>query len=211
MISKTKKNQKKIVIFIPSIEGGGVEKNLFIISNFLSKKYFKVYVSTSSFNMKSRFDKEISFILPNSKQWQKKGRFFKTLVCLWNLFLFWLDNKNFMILSFQANIYSILFGYVFNIKVVSRSNSAPQGWSQNIFKRAIFKIILKLANTVIVNSYDFKKHLDNDFNVNSVCIYNPLDRKNIDKLSKKKLNLNGLIIQKLSLLMLQDLLIKKII
>ena len=32
---KTKK--KELIIFMPSIEGGGVEKNLFIISDFLSK------------------------------------------------------------------------------------------------------------------------------------------------------------------------------
>ena len=89
-------------------------------------------------------------------------------------------------MSFQANIYSIIFGYLFNIKVISRSNSAPEGWSKNIFKRKIFKIILKLANTIIVNSYDFKKSLDSNFDVNSVCIYNPLDRKNINKLSNKR-------------------------
>ena len=32
------KNKKKLIIFMPSIDGGGVEKNLFIISNFLSTK-----------------------------------------------------------------------------------------------------------------------------------------------------------------------------
>ena len=93
MISETKKKQKKIVIFIPSIEGGGVEKNLFIISNFLSKKFSKVYISTTNYDMKNRFDKKISFILPKSKQWQKKGRFVKTLICIWNLLLFWLKKK----------------------------------------------------------------------------------------------------------------------
>ena len=30
--------QKKIIMFMPSIERGGVEKNFFIISNFLQKK-----------------------------------------------------------------------------------------------------------------------------------------------------------------------------
>jgi hypothetical protein len=32
---------KKIIMFMPSIEGGGVEKNFFIIANYLSnfKKY----------------------------------------------------------------------------------------------------------------------------------------------------------------------------
>ena len=39
---------KKIVIFNPSIEGGGVERNLVIIANYLSKKterkiYFILY------------------------------------------------------------------------------------------------------------------------------------------------------------------------
>ena len=36
MIENPKK--KRLIIFIPSIEDGGVEKNLFIISNYLKKK-----------------------------------------------------------------------------------------------------------------------------------------------------------------------------
>ena len=32
---------KKILFFMPSIEGGGVEKNLFIVSNYFSKKIQK--------------------------------------------------------------------------------------------------------------------------------------------------------------------------
>ena len=31
-------SQKRLIIFIPSIEGGGVEKNLFLISDYLTKK-----------------------------------------------------------------------------------------------------------------------------------------------------------------------------
>jgi len=33
--------KKKLIIFMPSIEGGGLEKNLYIISNFLAKKLAK--------------------------------------------------------------------------------------------------------------------------------------------------------------------------
>ena len=29
---------KKLLIFIPSIENGGVEKNLFVVANYLKKK-----------------------------------------------------------------------------------------------------------------------------------------------------------------------------
>ena len=38
---------KEIVIFIPSIEKGGVEKNFFIIANFLSRKFKKVSLITA--------------------------------------------------------------------------------------------------------------------------------------------------------------------
>ena len=30
------KNQKRLILFMPSMDGGGVEKNLIVISNFLS-------------------------------------------------------------------------------------------------------------------------------------------------------------------------------
>ena len=39
--------QKKLIIFFPSIEKGGVEKNLFIISDFLSKKIKNISIITS--------------------------------------------------------------------------------------------------------------------------------------------------------------------
>ena len=40
--------KKKLIIFIPSIEGGGVEKNLYIISNYLAKKLNKISIISSS-------------------------------------------------------------------------------------------------------------------------------------------------------------------
>ena len=46
--------KKKLIIFMPSIEGGGVEKNFFIISNYLSKifKDTKIITSINKFNYK---------------------------------------------------------------------------------------------------------------------------------------------------------------
>ena len=41
-------NKKKILFFAPSIEEGGVEKNLFIVSNFIANdKNYKVVVVTN--------------------------------------------------------------------------------------------------------------------------------------------------------------------
>ena len=47
--------QKKLIIFIPSIEGGGVEKNLFIISKYLKDKIKNISVITLSNRYKNRF------------------------------------------------------------------------------------------------------------------------------------------------------------
>ena len=47
---------------MPFIGGGGVEKNLYIISNFLTKKINDVSICTLSTNQKNKFNKKIKFI-----------------------------------------------------------------------------------------------------------------------------------------------------
>ena len=50
--------QKKLIIFMPSIEGGGVEKNLFIISNYLVDKIKDISLITISNSFKHKFNKK---------------------------------------------------------------------------------------------------------------------------------------------------------
>ena len=99
-----------------------------------------------------------------------------------------MKNKNIVVLSFQANIYCILICKLFFHKVISRSNSAPIGWSQKIYlkKLIFFTFGLRLADIILVNSLEFQKDLKKEFNVNAVCIYNPLNIKEILSKSKKK-------------------------
>ena len=59
--------QKKLIIFMPSIEGGGVEKNLFIVTNYLSNKIDNLTVITASYKYKKKFNKKINLILPKKK------------------------------------------------------------------------------------------------------------------------------------------------
>ena len=54
---------KKVIIFMPSIEGGGVEKNLFLISNFLSNQFNDVGLITASYEFKNKF-KTLELITP---------------------------------------------------------------------------------------------------------------------------------------------------
>ena len=174
--------KKKLVIFVPSIEDGGVEKNLFLITNYLSERNINVNLITANLDKKKNFSKQVNFISPQSSFFNKKNRLFKTLFCFYLLLKFYLKNKDILLLSFQANIYAIFFASLFCINIITRSNTAPDGWSSNIIKRFIFKIFFKYPKKIIVNSLDFKKQLDKEFGVNSLCIYNPLN----DEIIKKK-------------------------
>lgn len=180
---------KELIIFMPSIEGGGVEKNLFIISNYLSKKIHNVSLITASKKYKSHFNKEIKFISPGFEFWDNRGRKTKYLVCLIILFFKILLNKKYIVFAFQANIYCIILCKILGVNIITRSNSSPSGWSKNFIKNMIFKNTLKKSNTIIVNSHQFKNELKRKFNVQANLIYNPLDKKNIifrSNLSKKK-------------------------
>jgi len=179
---------KKILFFMPSIEGGGVEKNLFIVSNYFSEKFENIYLITTSTEFKKNFDKKIRIISPKTNFWKKFGRRIKYFVCLILLIKILIKNRDIKVFSFQANIYCLIVCKLLNIKIVIRSNSAPIGWSKNLFKKFIFKKLLKLADITMVNSFEFKKELKKNFNVDSKVIYNPLNKEEIIKLSKKKIN-----------------------
>ena len=92
------------------------------------------------------------------------------------------------VFSFQANLFAILICKIFNTKILSRSNSSPSGWSRNIIKDLIYKIGFKLADALIVNSVEFRNEIKKKFSVNSISIYNPLNKGKILKDSKKKVN-----------------------
>ena len=179
--------QKKLIIFMPSIEGGGVEKNLFIVSNFLSGKIKNISVITASYKYKNKFNKKINFISPKNNLWSNLNRRSKYFICLILLFKLLIKNKNSVVFAFQANLYTIIICKLLSIKVIVRSNSAPEGWSKNFIKKFLYKNIIQQADKIIVNSYDFKKSMNKKYGVNPNVIYNPLDKQEIIKKSKSKI------------------------
>ena len=180
--------QKKIIIFMPSIEGGGVEKNFFIITNYLSSKLNNISVISLSKRYKKYINKKIKFVSLNSYFWESISRRKKFLVSLFLLIKLLISNKNVTVLSFQGHAYCILISKMFNAKIIVRSNSSPSGWSQNFLKNFFYKKIYSFADKIIVNSFQFKKEMKKRFNLNSICIYNPLNLKEIIFLAKKKIN-----------------------
>ena len=74
------KPKKDLIIFMPSIEKGGVEKNLFIICNYLSSKIKNIKLITA--NNEKKLFKDIKVISPKSKYWSDSNRYIKYLVLM---------------------------------------------------------------------------------------------------------------------------------
>ena len=138
-------SQKRLIIFMPSIEGGGVEKNLFIISDFLTKKIKDISIITISKRFKNKFSKKIKFISPKLNFWDSIGRRKKFIVSLFLLLIEIFKDRNLTVFCFQGNIYCTLLCKLFGVKIIVRSNSAPEGWSQNILK-FYFRFNFRLCN-----------------------------------------------------------------
>ena len=177
---------KKIIIFIPSIESGGADKNLFIISNYLVNKFNNIYLITSSEKYKKKFDTKINFLSPNLTIWSKFGRNLKSFISLLILIKTLFQNKDSIVLSFQSNLYAILICKIFSIKIITRSNSFPNDWANSNIKKFLFKIIYKFSDVRIVNSVESKRKFLKFYKLKSICIYNPLNLNEIIKLSKIK-------------------------
>ena len=181
-----KKNNKNLIMFIPSIEGGGVEKNFFLISNYLIKKFDNLTIITISRKQKKNFDKSIKFVSLSSNRWENSGRGLKYILAIILLIKEIFKNKNSIVFSFQANIYCILICKLLGIKIISRLNSAKYNLNNNFFKLKIFKIFFSFADKIIVNSQELKNYLKKEFKVNSTCIYNPLNTTEIRKKAQIK-------------------------
>lgn len=180
--------KKKLLIFMPFIGGGGVEKNLFIISNFLVTKLNKLTICTTTKSIKKKVSNKIDFLFTKKEFTKETNIRIKYLFCLYTLYKFLKKNKETVVLSFQANIYCIIICKILNIKIIIRSNSSPAGWYHNFIKRTIYKKIISFADEVVVNSLEFKKQMQRNFNIKVRCIFNPLNKKEIIKNSKKKTN-----------------------
>ena len=184
------KKNKEIVIFNPSIEDGGVEKNLYLISNYLANKFDDLTIITSD-KKNTKLSKKIKIFSHYFNLNKNAGRKIKYSLCLIMLVLkIILCKRNCLVFAFQANIYAVIICYIFNIKIITRSNSSSSGWSQNVIKNFLLSFFLKKASVVIVNSFDFKKELDKKFNINTKVILNPFKFNEIKKKSLKKIKNN---------------------
>jgi len=187
--SKQFKKKLDIIIFCPSIEEGGVEKNLYIISNYLSKKT-NVFLVTANKNKKKMFNSNIKFLSPKNDFWNNKPRLLKTFICFY-IVLINFYKKDLKILSFQSNIFAIIIAKILGFKIFIRSNTSPISFANSFLKKLIFKYFFNLSDKIIVNSKEFKNQFYKFFNKKPILIYNPVfDLKKLNSSSKKKIKNN---------------------
>ena len=183
--------KKKIILFIPSIESGGVEKNLFLISEYLVKKKLPVYVVTANTNYKNKFKKKLKVICPNSNKWINKKRIIKTLISIF-LLIKNFYNEKIIILSFQSNILAIISSKILNSKIIIRLNTSIQKYINGYFSELFYRFFYNLADEIVVNSIFFKKELKRNLKLNSKLIYNLYKPNNINKTLDYFKNYKGL-------------------
>jgi glycosyltransferase involved in cell wall biosynthesis len=182
---------KKLIIFNPSIEDGGVEKNLFLIANYLANKIPSLVLITSSINKKKFFSKKIFFstiyfkFFDHFKRYPKY--FFCTFLLIFNIIKY---KRRVVVFAFQANIYAIIVSKLLGVNIITRSNTSPNGWNKSFVKQLIFDFFFKKTNLIIVNSFEFKKQMDKAYSIKTKVILNPFDFNYIKKKSLENVGNN---------------------
>ena len=180
------KNNNELLIFSPTIEDGGVEKNLFNISNFLAEKIDKISVVTANRN-KNKFIPKINFICPKGHKWNNSNRIIKSLISMkLSVDYFFNNKKKFVILSFNNNLFAIILAKLLNTKIKIRSNTSIDSYLDSFFKKKLFKFFLDMADEIIVNSKSMQKEFKKVFNLKPVLIYNPIENKKIIQEKSKR-------------------------
>ena len=174
-------DRQELIFYIPSIEKGGVEKNLFELLSLLTKdKKFKLKLVT--------YQKPKNFKLKNIKiitsiKLGINSRFLKYVVCFFLLF-FQINNKKQIIVSYQNNAFAILASMFRGCKILIRCNTSLKKYINNKLSKIFYRFLYSKADKIIVNSLDFKKEFRKILNINAYLIYNALNIKKIESLSR---------------------------
>ena len=186
---------KSFNFFYPSIEGGGLEKNLFSLVNSLAKNKYKINFFTyedntyrKEFRDKFYFHRNINVVtakfIPGITH-----RFIKYFFCFIRLLISSFNQRG-IIISFQGNILSIIAAKILRRKIIIRCNQAPSKYINNSFKRIFYKFFYSLSDLILVTSKDFKKEMKKYFGLDCEIHKQSLDINNIKIKSKMKINFN---------------------
>lgn len=169
-------NIKKVVIYYPSIENGGMEKNFFYLINYLANNFkinFSLIFIQIDSNIKKILSKKIKLIKVRSSKYSKQKRYLISLFSFSSYFQILkksFSNKNTIIISPQNSIISIILSKILNYKIIVRNGNHPLGslkYSDNyilsLFSFLLRMVVYNFADKIICNSKEsrdfFKKFI----------------------------------------------------
>ena len=159
---------KKIYLFCPSIQDGGLEKSLSIYANFLASN-FETILITNTFN-----NKRLKTINKNVKIINFKNKFFLRNRILNNLFCIFkmlrINEKNFIIFSFHDHFFLCLLKFFkAKYKLIIRTQTAiineknkdeENNIKEKFFLRSIVTFFYRFTDLVITFSEQNKYFLE---------------------------------------------------
>jgi glycosyltransferase involved in cell wall biosynthesis len=187
--------KKNLIFFNPSIEGGGVTKNLVALINDLAKKEFSIFFCTYYKNIQNKLfikiyklNKNIRIIYPFFNI-LKYSRTYKIITCFLKIIFFNFGKKN-TIISFQANIFAIIAAKITSSKIIIRCNTSPDKYIKNFISKKIFWYFYSKADGIIVTSESFKEKFSKFFNLYCYVHRQILNEEEITYKSKEKVVFN---------------------
>jgi GalNAc-alpha-(1->4)-GalNAc-alpha-(1->3)-diNAcBac-PP-undecaprenol alpha-1,4-N-acetyl-D-galactosaminyltransferase len=160
---------KKIMLIVPSLIKGGVERAVSILSKGLSK-YYKVYVIIYHDPVEYEIEGElINLETPSGSFWKKIKNTFNRVVKLKRLIK---KISPGVILSFMGNLHPILTFDPVVVSIQSNPDFFP------LYRKSLLQTVYKLPNVkkIITCSSGIEKKLSSNYSLkNTKTIYNPLN------------------------------------
>lgn len=185
----------KIIIFIPAIENGGVERNAIWVSNELIKKGYSVdfiYVRSNSDRL-SQLSEEVNIIKLNSKKISFLHERLNDAIFAFigfRKYLKVINKSESVVLSFQSSIVSIIVSKMLGVKIVCRLSNHP---SSAKHEKSLLRKLSEYLKPLFYRKADaiisVSKKLSDDFSKsvkrNVFTIYNPFDFKKVEILKNE--------------------------
>ena len=187
---------KKIFIFIPSFESGGVERNAVIVANSLMEKGYDVSVVycrkiNAQFTKLSKDIKKINLNRLPYLPFIHERIVDAVSSALFGFFVLQkiVDNKSVMI-SFQSNVVAIVLAKLLRVKVIVRlsnhySNVEFEKSKLRKISEYLKKILYKRADVVIANSQELADDYSRVLECPVQVVYNPIDIDGVKHKAKK--------------------------
>ena len=187
---------KKIFIFIPSFESGGVERNAVIVANSLMEKGCDVSVVycrkiNAQFTKLSKDIKKIKLNRLPYLPFIHERIVDAVSSALFGFFVLQkiVDNKSVMI-SFQSNVVAIVLAKLLRVKVIVRlsnhySNVEFEKSKLRKISEYLKKILYKRADVVIANSQELADDYSRVLECPVQVVYNPIDIDGVKHKAKK--------------------------